>query len=383
MDNKNEPNTIIELAQFLQEKKTPQSQIGMYYTHFIEKKARERCIPLTGSFELTPLCNLDCKMCYVHLDNSQYKKENLLTVDNWKDIIQQARQAGMKNATLTGGECLAYPGFDELYVFFHSIGIQPNVLSNGILIDKKIDLFCAYRPRMIQISLYGSCDDAYEKVTGHRSFQTVYRNLILLRNAQIPVKITITPNIFMRNDIIPLLEKTKELNIPTNINANLIPPRQNTGRTIQDLTIDEYVEIYKAQNRINKKELTPIDPCELPDESHKGVKQFGLLCGAGRSSFGIRYDGNLCPCLSLGDICVDIPPNGFMTAWKQINSIVKNYPLPEECGMCIYKDRCLPCIAMHMNAPYKGHCDPRICERTKKLMAAGFIPMPRDTTKEE
>ena len=30
-------------------------------------KAREKNLPISGSFELTPLCNLDCKMCYVHL----------------------------------------------------------------------------------------------------------------------------------------------------------------------------------------------------------------------------------------------------------------------------------------------------------------------------
>lgn len=35
---------------------------------FLNFKARDKGIPISGSFELTPLCNLDCKMCYVHLN---------------------------------------------------------------------------------------------------------------------------------------------------------------------------------------------------------------------------------------------------------------------------------------------------------------------------
>lgn len=375
MNNYQEPKNLIELAKMLEEKGIPDSQTGSYIERFFEIKARKQGIPLTGSFELTPLCNLDCKMCYVHLDNAQYKKTDLLSVETWKSLIYQAYKAGMRNASITGGECLTYPGFDEVYLYFHELGIVPGVLSNGILINTKIELLKHYPPKSIQISLYGSSDDAYEKVTGHRVFHTVYKNLELLRDAGMPVKITTTPNEYMRDEVIPLLETTQQLNIPTYVNANLIPPRENTGRQVHDLTIDEYVEIYKAQNQMKQKDLVPVDATELPDESHEGVKKYGLICGAGRSSFGIRYDGKMCPCLSLGDITVDALEKGFNAAWKQINEIANNYPLPEECGLCVYRDRCLPCIAMHTNAPNPGHCDPRICERTKKLMAAGFIPV--------
>jgi hypothetical protein len=33
--------------------------------------AAQRHIPLSGAFELTPRCNLKCKMCYVRLDKKQ------------------------------------------------------------------------------------------------------------------------------------------------------------------------------------------------------------------------------------------------------------------------------------------------------------------------
>lgn len=34
----------------------------------MRRKAIENSIPLHGHFELTPRCNFNCKMCYIHLE---------------------------------------------------------------------------------------------------------------------------------------------------------------------------------------------------------------------------------------------------------------------------------------------------------------------------
>ena len=78
------------------------------FSRYLEKKAREKGVPLNGQFELTPLCNFDCKMCYVHLDGDQLKGREILPVPVWKELMTQAWKAGMVKAALTGGECLAY-----------------------------------------------------------------------------------------------------------------------------------------------------------------------------------------------------------------------------------------------------------------------------------
>ena len=377
MDLIRDPANLIELEKALRASGIPEKQRANYYNRYLENKARVKAIPMTGNFELTPFCNLDCKMCYVHLTYSQYSRDKLLTVEDWKMIIQQAYKKGMRNATLTGGECLTYPGFSDIYLYLYKCGIIPGVLTNGILINAELlNIFKQYPPRAVQVSLYGSCEDAYERVTGHRVFQKVIRNLELLKQSDIPVKITITPNSYMREDINPLLKLLSSLSIPSNVNANLIPPRKNTGRVVHDLTIDEYVQIYKTKSSSSVDTLTPIDITELPDENRAASPRYGLICGAGRSSFGVKYNGELCPCLSLDDFGVDLLHHSFEEAWKQANTYACNYPLPVECGECIYMGRCLPCIAMHKNSPNPGHCDPRICERTKKLIAAGFISLP-------
>ena len=207
MNNIFASTNLIELSKSLRDQGVPESKWGLYYEQFLEQKARKLGVPLTGSFELTPFCNLACKMCYVSLEPSQYSPDKVLPVKTWERIMLQAHKAGMRNASLTGGECLTYPGFSELYMFLYNLGIHPGVLTNGVLVnDEILDLFVKYPPRMVQVTMYGSSDEAYERVTGHRVFHIVYHHLEMMHRAEIPVKIAITPNEFMRDDVSALLE---------------------------------------------------------------------------------------------------------------------------------------------------------------------------------
>ena len=374
MRNKGLPTNLVEYVRLLKAQGIPEKEYRRNISRYLEEKARECGIPISGAFELTPLCNLDCKMCYVHLDNHSFATSKLLSVGDWKFLMRQAHNAGMRSAMLTGGECLTYPGFDELYLFLYELGVDTDVLSNGLLIDeKRIEFFLQHRPQSIKISLYGSCDDAYEKVTGHRVFQKVYHNLELMRDAKLPVYISITPSIFMQEDMFNVIETAESLNIRYEINARLFPPRENTGRDIEDLSLDQYVEMYRLRLQYHQKTLVPIDPTEVPLENHGGLEKRGLRCGAGQSSFSIKYDGCMCPCLSLDEFSVSALELGFEAAWKKVNEYAVNYPAPCECDGCVYRPVCINCQAMHKNAPQVGHCDPRICERTKRLTQEGFL----------
>ena len=59
------------------------------------EKAFADAIPISGTFELTPRCNFDCRMCYVHLKEKeipQYGRE--LRAKEWIHIADEAREAG-------------------------------------------------------------------------------------------------------------------------------------------------------------------------------------------------------------------------------------------------------------------------------------------------
>ena len=59
------------------------------------EKAYADAIPISGTFELTPRCNFNCRMCYVHLPENEIKKHGTeLTGAEWIRIAQEAKDAG-------------------------------------------------------------------------------------------------------------------------------------------------------------------------------------------------------------------------------------------------------------------------------------------------
>lgn len=122
------------------------------------KQANEKKIPINGSLELLPICNMHCKMCYVW-QSKKYVEENrgLLSVEEWIKIAHEMQKSGVVFVLLTGGEPLLYPGFKKLYVELQRLGMVLTVNRNGTLIDEEwADFFANHRPRRINITVYGA-----------------------------------------------------------------------------------------------------------------------------------------------------------------------------------------------------------------------------------
>ena len=136
--------------------------------HFIEDatavertlidRAAQNLSPINGSIELTPICNMNCEMCYVRLTPAEVARQGRLrTVGEWLDIATQMRDAGTLFLLLTGGEPLIYPDFRRLYLALRDMGFLLTINTNGTLIDEDwAAFFGAHKPRRINITLYGA-----------------------------------------------------------------------------------------------------------------------------------------------------------------------------------------------------------------------------------
>ena len=66
------------------------------------QSATEKQIPLGGSFELLPLCNMNCRMCFLRLNPEEMKAQGRLrTAEEWLELAVQAKDAGMLFLLLT------------------------------------------------------------------------------------------------------------------------------------------------------------------------------------------------------------------------------------------------------------------------------------------
>ena len=349
--------------------------------HYIDMKARKQGIPVSGKFELTPLCNFDCKMCYVHLNPNQLGNRSVLPADIWKDLIYQAWKAGMMTASLTGGECLVFPGFDELYLYLQSLGCEVTVLTNGFLLDeKRIQFFQEHKPSDIQVTLYGCNDDVYERVTGQRAFTTVVTNIKQAKDAGLPVFISITPNRHLGEDIFETIRIARELCKHVVINTFYTSPREETGRSgyQDDADLDLYIRAIRYMGELNGQKAAEINEEKLPPAGgpcHE-TAECGFECGGGRSSFAIDWKGTMTPCTDM-DLIRSYPlKDGFASAWLRINQAVNQWPRIPECKGCAYENVCNHCASNARRYAEPGKVPTALCERTREMVRRGVIHIP-------
>ena len=354
------------------------------YNEYFTFQTRKKAVPYQGMFELTPLCNLKCKMCYVRLSPEQLGERSLLMADSWIRMIDQAAVAGMMKAALTGGECLTHPDFDAIYLHLQELGIRTAVLTNGILLNEDRNrFFQRYPPALIQITLYGASEEEYEQVCGTRHFETVLANIRRAQEAGLSLFIAITPNRFLTDGGEALLKLAASLDIPYNINSCLFTPHPGTGREKDnvDMEMEDYIRLYKLRAQMNGEVITPVDPASLPEVARQTEPQkLGLRCGAGMNAFTIQWDGAMIPCSSLLQIRESPLRDGFQAAWNAIHEAALHFPIPAECEACEYNSVCPSCVAIHAQDAPPGHASPRRCQCARQLVESGLVRLhtPKD-----
>ena len=344
----------------------------------VEKAARENNIPIYGSFELTPLCNLDCKMCYVHLTDPTVK-ERMLSGDAWIGLMEQAIDHGMLKALLTGGEAMTHPDFIRIYMYLIEKGVIVLVKTNGILLNKEmVDLFTKYPPYAVEVSLYGCDGKSCKAVTGHDVFGTVETNIRAAIEAGLRVRLMITPSAYMLPWVDRIMEYATTFGADdVRVNEMLIEANPDTGRKMEEfgLSLEESARIYRR-----KLELFPREPKsqmeeeaelmgEIPEDTPHILPK-GLYCNGGRISFAVNWDGMMEPCLEFPRdlICADVKTIGFEPAWREVNQGVRDYVVPEECRGCSYSTKCHYCPIQHKAVAVKHLCDSATCT-WRKLQA--------------
>jgi len=318
-------------------------------------------------------------MCYVHNSNSNSLKSRELSTETWMRIFDEAYDMGLMFATLTGGECLMRRDFKDLYLHLWKKRVMITIFTNGILIDDEyIDFFKKYPPEMIRISIYGSSEAAYRNVTGHEGFQKAISAYHKLLQAKIPVGIAVTPSSYMKDDYINIRRFCKKQGIhcpPANF--YLTKNRDNPEKDDHNLTIEEIIEL-ATQEALLKGNITPVHDTPEPRGTCTEAPT-GLPCGAGSSMATVSWDGIMHPCVSMPEGNTSLLEMSYADAWKATNALVDKMLLGTECVGCPYDSVCPKCPVMRLKDLHSGHCNPDVCELTRRMVAAGVRKLNQTT----
>lgn len=327
-----------------------------------EKAARNR-IPLMAAMELLPVCNLNCKMCYV-----RKSMEDVKALGGWKDadwwlsIAAQARDMGLLYPLLTGGEPFLHPQFKEIMAGMLDMGMQVSINSNATRIDAAIAEWLSYHPPVrVNVTMYGASEEAYRNLCGNGdAFYKMREGVAYLKEKKIPVKFnaSITPENV--NDLEKMMAYAKEQESPIQVATYMFPPVRRDSTMVgqnQRLSPEEAGYARVKADYLQSDPLWFMGQAErfarfVPLEELKDTmdaEPLGMRCRAGLCSAWIDWQGNLMNCGMYGSAKVDLETQSFLEAWRKLTELTAQVRYRPSCAGCPNQHLCHPCIAMVNN----------------------------------
>ena len=192
-------------------------------------------------------CNLNCRLCH---------RENCPSFFNtnfphlFEKLIYLRRLYEIKHFNISGGEPLCEENIQQTFLLtqflkesFHNSIISIN--TNAINIDKYVLKFLKDNINYLKISLYGSNAQDYCNYTGANYFDEVLKNVELLYNNALPIKLNIlmTNSLLKKGIISSYLQIANQYHLSIKFIEITCPDWFNAQqkKTFQDLKIDSNI----------------------------------------------------------------------------------------------------------------------------------------------
>lgn len=331
-------------------------------SRFLMNKASKMKVPLSGTFELSPVCNFTCRMCYVRMTPQQVAAHPraMVTLERWLQLAEEAYEAGTLYLLLTGGEPLLWPDFWKLYERLVEMGFLIAINTNGSLIDETaIARFRAHPPMRINLTLYGASDETYERLCQAKGvFSRVDRAIRGLKQAGISFKLNCSLTPYNKDDLEAMVAYAQEVDVPLDATSYMFPPLRRDESKVgqnQRFTPSEAAFYHLKQYRLQYGEekyheflqkIREGDGVPLGlDQSCVDPADGTIRCHAGKSSYWITWDGYMTPCGMLTKPKVDLSSIGFKEGWEQTVTASYQIRLSGLCDKCPNRKLCHMCAA--------------------------------------
>ena len=328
---------------------------GTKAEEYLCMQADRNKIPLSTAFELLPLCNMNCEMCYIRMSREELARQGRIgSADEWLHIAEEMKEAGTLFVLLTGGEPMMHPQFWEIYRGLRSMGMVVTINSNGTLIGRgAAERFASDLPRRVNITLYGADNDTYSRLCRNpHGFEQAMAGIRLLKERQVPVKLNASIVPENKEDLPKLLQIADDLDLPIEVNTYMFPCIRN-GRNAYDpaarLSFQEAADCDIQIRRWEQKERFAayageiLKKWERAGESPAHSRQ--IVCRAGKSSCWINWKREMTPCVFMEQPAVPISGGKALEGWRQIVAACAGIQLAEACGTCPKREICQRCAA--------------------------------------
>lgn len=347
-------------------------------TDYLHAKASRNRIPIDGTFELSPVCNFSCKMCYVRKTPAQIRQEgkSLIPVERWLALARECKDAGMLYLLLTGGEPFLYPGFRELYEALHEMGLLLYINSNGTMIDEStVAWLKEHAPCRVNITLYGGSGETYKRICGDESgYARATHAIEMLKEAGIPVVINATMIPENGGDLERIVNYGNALGLNTRVSTYAFPPvRRGHESSDSRFSPEEAAQMLlrKAKCKLSEQDYCEFLTWQENQDDCDTSQEESMRCRAGRSSFWINWEGKMTACGIMPFPKVENPFEvSFIDCWNRLTDSVRAAHVMKGCAGCDKKQICKPCAGILWAET--GDCNqksPYLCQMSQYAVA--------------
>ena len=359
----------------------------------LTQKASLKKIPINGSIELLPLCNMNCDMCYVRLSKEEMDAQGVLrSWEEWLEIGRQMKEAGTVFLLLTGGEPLLYPDFRKLYLGLRELGMILTVNTNGTMIDEDwAHFFGENKPRRVNITLYGADEKTYQDLCHFPGgFEKTINAVRLLQQQGVDIRLGSSLARNNQHDIDKILAIGEQLGVPVRIDTYMMPAQRERNLPYKQQARLDPVEAAQKRIHILKKEMGPELFFEYVEKRIFEVEHIiaeegpgKVRCLAGNCSFTINWQGMMRPCVVLSKPSVSVFDRGFADAWEKIHTDVSCITTSPICNSCNLRPVCRTCFASALLEEGSFNAVPRyMCEYAKESLRLLYLEKKQMQAKE-
>lgn len=311
----------------------PESQ-NLYYEML--NRAGEQHRLLSVHWELTYRCNEHCSHCYLDV-LPPGAEPNELTTEECCRIIDELAALGVLNVTLSGGEILVRRDFFEIAEYAYSKRFLLRFFTNGIAVTPKVaDKIAALHPYAVEISLYSTCAQVHERITGRRHSHELTMSALRLLYERGVRTVMKTPmmheNVYEIHDLEAFAH---DLGAQFRYDITLTPKDSGDRAPFAHrMTDEDMLWLFREM----------LDP---PAWLDRKVRQDDRTCDIGRIALLIDPVGNVHPCVQLRSRVGNVRTQTIQQIWEgspqwtELNELTINRLTV--CRDCHLRDLCVRC----------------------------------------
>jgi len=304
----------------------------------VVNKCVDKCIPYSVMFELTYMCNLNCRHCYVVIDNDDTE----LSMEEITEIINQLLDMGTFYLTFTGGEIFTREDLLDIAMYAKNKGFLLTFMTNGTLITpEKIEEIKKLKPVKFEISLYGATAKTHDYITRVKgSFELTVEAIkgLIEKGIEVLIKFSLMKsNVKEYKEMKVLSEK---LGAKCKIGPGLTPKKDGSLDPLQyDLSFEE-IEKYLSKEDFELSYLL---------EKQKKDPLYRFRCKAGLAVCSISPSGIMYPCVIMPMAVGDLRKKSFKEIWntepsyelKRLRNLTSaDLPTCSKCDLAPFCVRC-------------------------------------------